>query len=132
MISLHESLRYELDHKYNTPSIRTTLLVAGHILTPLFGTVKLPDLWLYRFFVPSLAPVDVVKALITALDEQHSQTIYMPFYANFVPFLQACPSFVRDFGQWVRDMSSTAYVRRLLTRVCSSRRPTMGCGTSSS
>jgi len=101
LISLHESLRYELDHKYNTPSIRTTLLVAGHIQTPLFGTIKLPGSWLYRFFVPSLAPVTVVKALITALDEQHSRTLYMPFYTTFVPLLQLCPSFVRDFAQWL-------------------------------
>ncbi|KAI0960464.1 hypothetical protein AcW1_004970 [Taiwanofungus camphoratus] len=107
LISLHESLRYELDHKYNTPSIRTTLIVAGHILTPLFSNVRLPSSWLYRFFVPSLYPVTVAKAVIGALDEQHSRVIYMPFYANFVPLLGLCPSFIRDFGQWVSIVSDT-------------------------
>lgn len=29
------------------------------------------------------------------------QCVYLPFYANFVGFLRVCPSFVRDFAQWV-------------------------------
>ncbi|KZT06430.1 retinal short-chain dehydrogenase reductase [Laetiporus sulphureus 93-53] len=101
LISLHESLRYELDHKYKTPGIRTTLVMPGHVLTPLFSKVRLPTAWWYRFLVPSLPPVAVAKAVIAALDDQHSQEILMPFYANFVPYLTLCPSFVRDFGQWL-------------------------------
>ncbi|KAH9948370.1 retinal short-chain dehydrogenase/reductase [Amylocystis lapponica] len=122
VVSLHESLRYELDHKYNTPAIRTTLLVTGHILTPLFANVKLPNSWLYSFFVPSLQPVTVAKAVITALHEQHSRTIYMPFYANFVPYLPLCPSFVRDFGQWLSqcDYGMEGFVK------LSGRRPEEG------
>lgn len=100
-VSLHESLRYELDHKYHAPTVRTTLVIPGHILTPLFSTVHLSKSWLYRFFVPSLAPVTVAKAVIAALDEQHSVTIYLPFYTNFVPYLAVMPSFIRDFAQYV-------------------------------
>ncbi|TFY72993.1 hypothetical protein EVG20_g39 [Dentipellis fragilis] len=101
LVSLHESLRYELDKCYDAPGVRTTLLLPGHILTPLFSTVRLPSSWLYKFFVPSVAPVDVAKKVIAALDEQHSQTIYLPFYANFVPYLKIVPSFIRDFAQWL-------------------------------
>ena len=101
LISLHESLRYELDHQYRTPGVRTTLIVAGHVLTRMFSTVGVSQHWLYRFFVPSLPPIVVAKAVIAALDEQHSRTIYLPFYANFVPFLPLLPSFLRDFAQWV-------------------------------
>ncbi|EMD40937.1 hypothetical protein CERSUDRAFT_149498 [Gelatoporia subvermispora B] len=101
LISLHESLRYELDHQYRAPGVRTTLLVAGHVFTRLFSTVRLSQSWLYRFFVPSVPPVDVAKAVIAALDDQHSRVLYLPFYAHFVPFLQLCPSFVRDFAQWL-------------------------------
>jgi len=122
LISLHESLRYELDHKYKTPGVRTTLIVAGHVLTPLFSKVRLPTAWWYRFLVPSLAPVTVAKAVITALDEQHSRIIYMPFYANFVPFLQFCPSFIRDFGQW---LSGCDYAMDGFVKV-SGRRPEEG------
>jgi len=48
-----------------------------------------------------LEPITVVKAIIAALDEQHSRTVYLPFYANFVPLLRLLPSFLRDFAQWV-------------------------------
>ncbi|PSR93738.1 hypothetical protein PHLCEN_2v4633 [Hermanssonia centrifuga] len=122
LISLHESLRYELDHQYKTPSIRTTLLVAGHILTPLFSTVRLSENWFYRFFVPSLPPVVIAKAVIAALDEQHSRTIYFPFYAHFVPLLPLLPSFLRDFAQW---LSGCDYAMDDFVKV-SGRRPDEG------
>lgn len=101
LISLNESLRYELDHQYNAPGVRTSVVIAGHVLTPLFSTVKLSQNWLYRFFVPSLPPYVLAKAVIQAMDDQHSQTIYLPFYVNFVPLLPLVPSFVRDFAQWL-------------------------------
>ena len=104
MISLHESLRYELDHVYNAPGVRTTLVIAGHMLTPLFSSVRHPASFLYRFFFPSLMPVDVAKSVIAALDEQHSRVLYMPFYAHFVPLLHVCPSYIRDLAQWVSSI----------------------------
>ncbi|KAI0346839.1 retinal short-chain dehydrogenase/reductase [Trametopsis cervina] len=122
IISLHESLRYELDHIYNTPAVRTTLVVAGHTFTRLFSTVKLPQSTWYKFMVPSLPPVAIAKAVIAALDEQHSRTIYLPFYANFAPFLAIMPSFIRDFGQW---LSGCDYAMDEFVKV-SGRRPEEG------
>ncbi|KAI0796923.1 retinal short-chain dehydrogenase/reductase [Abortiporus biennis] len=122
LISLHESLRYELDHQYKAKSVRTTLVVAGHILTRMFSTVQLRESWLFKFFVPSIQPVTIAKAVISALDEQHSQIIYLPFYANFVPFLAIMPSFVRDFGQW---LSGCDYSMEKFVKV-SGRRPEEG------
>ncbi|KAF8897816.1 retinal short-chain dehydrogenase/reductase [Infundibulicybe gibba] len=101
ILSLNESLRYELDKRYNCPKIRTTVVAAAHVLTPMFSTVKFPSSSLHKFFFPSVAPITVVKKVIAALDEQHSQTIVLPFYANFVPYLQHLPSFLRDFSQWI-------------------------------
>ncbi|KAI0307095.1 retinal short-chain dehydrogenase/reductase [Multifurca ochricompacta] len=100
VISLHESLRYELDKRYHAPYIRTSLIVPGHILTPLFSTTHFPSSWLFRFCFPSLEPITVAKAIIAVLDEQHSQTVYLPFYANFTPLLPLLPSFLRDLAQW--------------------------------
>lgn len=69
-----------------------------------------------------MAPVTVVKAVIAALDEQHSRTIYLPFYAHFTGLLALMPSFIRDVAQKVRDfilervavlISATAHVCRL-------------------
>ncbi|CAL1701243.1 unnamed protein product [Somion occarium] len=122
LISLHESLRYELDHQYNAPGVRTTLLIAGHILTPLFSTVRLSQSRLYKFFVPSLAPITIAKAVIAALDEQHSRVIYLPFYAHFVPYLWVMPSFIRDFAQW---LSGCDYAMDDFVKV-SGRRPEEG------
>jgi len=100
IISLQESLRYELDNRYHAPQIRTSIIVPGHILTRLFSTIRLPKGLLFRFCFPSLEPITVVKAIVAALDEQHSQTIYLPFFANFTPLLRVFPSFLRDFAQW--------------------------------
>ena len=131
LISLHESLRYELDNRcllnstqkphvhlpfliirYHTPKIRTTLVIPGHVLTPLFSHITLPTSTLYKFFVPSLPPVAVVKAIITAMDEQHSKTIYLPFYTNFVGLLGLVPSFVRDAAQWVCNCLVWSFKKR--------------------
>jgi len=122
LISLHESLRYELDNRYLTPKIRTSLVVAGHVLTPLFSRVTLPTNAFYKFFVPSLPPVALVKAVITALDEQHSKTIYLPFYTHFAGWLGLVPSFVRDPAQW---LSGADYAMKDFIKV-SGRRPNEG------
>jgi len=122
VVSLHESLRYELDKRYQAPQVRTTLVLPGYTHTPLFSTVRLPDNWFYKFFVPSLPPVTVVKAIIAALDERHSRILYMPFYTNFTPWLKVVPSFIRDLGQW---LSGADYAMRGFVKI-SGRRPEEG------
>jgi len=99
LVTLNESLRYELDKIYNAPGIRTTIVCPGHILTPLFSTIQLPSNPFFQFLVPSIAPVTVVKSIITALDAQQSRTIFLPFYTNMVPAVRMVPSYVRDLVQ---------------------------------
>jgi len=113
VISLHESLRYELDKRYRCPSIRTTLVLPGYINTPLFSNVSLPSSALYRFLAPSLQPIDVVKAIIATLDARHSKTIYMPFYSHFAGSLRLMPSYIRDLGQWFSgaDFAMVGFVK---------------------
>ena len=111
---------------YKCPKIRTTLVVPGHTLTPMFSTVQLPSWALYKFLVPSMSPVSVVKAIIAALDQQHSQTIMMPFYTQFVPYLEILPSFLRDFCQWVSASCFSRFAIALLSRGALS--PALGCG----
>ncbi|KAF9448248.1 retinal short-chain dehydrogenase/reductase [Macrolepiota fuliginosa MF-IS2] len=100
VISLNDTLRFELDNQYNAPGIRTTVVCPGHILTPLFSTFSVPQNRLYQFFFPSVQPIDVVKPIITALDEQQSQTIMVPFYSQLMPILRLLPSFVIDLAQY--------------------------------
>lgn len=99
--SLHESLRYELDKRYHAPKVRTTLVLPGRLATPMFSQMNASKSNFHKFFTPMVHPISVVKAIITALDEQHSVDIYMPFYAHFVPYVRLLPSFGRDFFQWV-------------------------------
>ncbi|TFK68195.1 retinal short-chain dehydrogenase/reductase [Pluteus cervinus] len=101
VLSLNESLRYELDKHYNCPKIRTTAVIPGHILTPMFMFANIGSNPLVKFFVPSLHPITVVKRIIEAMDEQHSRTIILPFYCQLAPFLRLMPSFIRDFFQWL-------------------------------
>jgi short-subunit dehydrogenase len=99
LINLNRSLRSELDKRYKCPAIRTTLVCPGHIHTPLFATLNPPP----QFFFPTLHPIDVVKRVIQALDETHSQTILLPFYAHFLPYLQLLPDWFADFASWVSN-----------------------------
>jgi len=100
LISLHESLRYELDKRYNAPKVRTTLVVPGHVSTSLFGHVSFAEHPLLRFFAPQLSTNSVVKHIIRAIDNQYSTTIRMPFYANLTPVVRMLPSYLRDLAQW--------------------------------
>jgi short-subunit dehydrogenase len=101
LISLHETLRCELDARYNCPNIRTTLVLPGHMQTSMFSTVTHPTSPLYQFFFPSLQPLEVVKKIIASLDDRHSKTIYLPVYATLSPLSSLAPSFVRDLMQWI-------------------------------
>ncbi|KAG8957666.1 hypothetical protein FRC03_009923, partial [Tulasnella sp. 419] len=116
LVALHESLRYELDKKHNTPNIRTTLLLPGLLQTPMFSRSSCDRVFssaFYKFFTPVVQPHDVVKRIIAALDEQESREILMPFYTNFVKFASLLPSFGRDFLQWLAraDYAMEGYVK---------------------
>ncbi|KIK67783.1 hypothetical protein GYMLUDRAFT_92458 [Collybiopsis luxurians FD-317 M1] len=105
--SLHESLRFELDHVHKAPSVRTTLVCPGHILTPLFANMAYPKSALYQFFLPSIAPIEVVKRIIQVLDDQHSKIIKLSLYVHALPFRQHLPSYLKDFTQWLTGADST-------------------------
>lgn len=118
LVNLHESLRYELDNRYNCPKIRTTLVCPGLVHTRMFNTVTLPTWPLFKFLAPSLQPITVVKQIITALDDQHSQTLLLPFYVNFIPYVQLLPSFLRDLAQ---KISGADYAMRDFVKVSGRR-----------
>ncbi|KLO16361.1 retinal short-chain dehydrogenase/reductase [Schizopora paradoxa] len=100
IISLTDSLRYELDKRYNCPNIRTSVVIAGHTHTHMFSRMSLPSSWFHRFFTPSLQPYAIAKAVIAAIDEQESRNIHLPFYTHFVRYTTLLPSYLRDFVQW--------------------------------
>jgi len=122
VIGLHESLRYELDKIYNCPQIRTTLVCPGHVQTAMFSTVTFPSSLFFKFLCPSVQPVTVVKQIIAALDDQHSQSILLPFYTNFIPYIRHLPSFLHDLVQWI---SGADHAMRNFVKI-TSRRPDEG------
>jgi len=106
LISLHESLRYELEKHHKAPHVRTTLVCPGMVQTQMFSQAKnytaaspLPKK-LIGFFNPLLAPHTVVKAIIAAMDEQQSRDISLPGFVQLAPLGRAVPYFVRDLVHW--------------------------------
>ncbi|KAK2466046.1 hypothetical protein APHAL10511_001688 [Amanita phalloides] len=114
IVSMHESLRYELDKRYKCPRIRTTLVCPGHIMTPMFSSITFPPVPNMKFLLPSVQPVTVVKSIVAALDGDQSQIIMTPFWTNFLPYLRHLPSFARDFIQNISgaDHSMQNFVKR--------------------
>ncbi|CAJ0753424.1 13736_t:CDS:10 [Entrophospora sp. SA101] len=88
LISFHETLRYELDTCYNAKNVRTTLVCPGLLRTKMFDGVQVE----YPFITPPLAPLDVVKRIVTSLDKNQGEDILTPYYANLMPLLRFLPS----------------------------------------
>lgn len=99
VVGLHKALRYELDHCHRCPQIRTTLLVLGHVCTPLFE--GLPSNFLARFLGPSVHPDAVAKRIVTAVQKRRGGTIAMPWYANWSEVFALLPSWAADFAHWL-------------------------------
>ncbi|KAF8557810.1 retinal short-chain dehydrogenase reductase [Imleria badia] len=111
VLTMHESLRHELA-SYHSPGIRTTLVCPGWVRTPLMSTATFSNNVFIRFFVPILAPVTVVKAIIAALDTQESRSIHLPLYSAL--FMKLLPSVIDDF---VRKLSCVDFIMKDFTKV---------------
>ncbi|KAG9292948.1 hypothetical protein G9A89_016310 [Geosiphon pyriformis] len=92
LLGFHESLRFELHSRYNAKKVRTTLVCPGKVGTELFAGVEVSS----PFFTPQLAPLDVVKAIITALDKNEGDDILIPYYVNLLPIIRFLPGFMID------------------------------------
>ncbi|KAK6906952.1 hypothetical protein L486_04327 [Kwoniella mangroviensis CBS 10435] len=104
LISLNQSLRFELDNRYKTPNIRTTLLLPSFIsTTSLFSKTVLPSSRLFNFFCPPLQSHQIVKVIIDNLDSRESKIIRLPFYTNLARVINdsvgVVPSWMRDLIQ---------------------------------
>ncbi|KAG8801649.1 hypothetical protein FRC17_006593 [Serendipita sp. 399] len=107
LISLHDSLRQELDYRYRAPLIRTTLLTPGLLQTPMFAGIRplrehamIPG-WLFDFLMPALPPHVVVKEIIKALDLQESRDIVLPQFGKVSLWIPVLPYWIKYFTKWV-------------------------------
>ncbi|WWC59961.1 uncharacterized protein I303_102524 [Kwoniella dejecticola CBS 10117] len=115
LISLNQSLRFELDNRYKTPNIHTTLLLPSFIQTDLFSKTILPTSRIFNFFCPPIQPHVIVKRIIENLDQGTSEIIRLPFYTQLSRFLGdgvgVVPSWTRDMIQRIAgaDHAMRAY-----------------------
>jgi len=107
LLSLHDSLRQELDTKYAAPHIRTTIVTPGLVRTPMTSTIDtlskgspLPQ-WLHEFLFPPLPPHTVVKDIIAAIDTQESRDVTTPFLVHGARVMGSLPYWARDTAQWL-------------------------------
>ncbi|CAG8631683.1 230_t:CDS:2, partial [Paraglomus occultum] len=82
---------------YNASNVRCTLVCPGQVETGMFDGVSCK----YPFFAPTLAPIEIVKKIITALDKNETSDILIPYHVNMMPVLRALPGFLND---WVYKM----------------------------
>ncbi|WOO78889.1 Short-chain dehydrogenase/reductase family 16C member 6 [Vanrija pseudolonga] len=95
VISLHASLRSELDLHYTTPEIRTTTVCPGHIQTAMFSRIYVPDRLLLKPLTLSLSPEAVADAISDSLNGSRRDSILrLPFYTHSARLLGPGPSLV--------------------------------------
>jgi len=115
LVALHQSLRFELDNRYHTPSVRTTLVLPSIVTTPLFSHTVIPSFRLFRFLAPHVPPRAVVGAIVDALEAQESRVIRLPWYSNAARLMGDAvglvPAWLRDLLQRIAgaDIAMRAY-----------------------
>ncbi|GMK54551.1 hypothetical protein CspeluHIS016_0111370 [Cutaneotrichosporon spelunceum] len=105
-VAFHQSLRNELDYRYDASEVRTTLVLPGHILTRMFTKTILPNsLWL-RMLTPSLTASEVADAIVGALGGGKANTVLrLPFFTQCARLLNPgsalVPDIVLRLSHWV-------------------------------
>ncbi|KAJ2156775.1 hypothetical protein GGF46_004959 [Coemansia sp. RSA 552] len=87
---LHESLRREVASRYEANDVQFTIAYPGVISTGLFAGLDLG-----QFFLPTLRPDSLARAIFEALGSGRGQEIYMPKIANVLSVLYAFPQHLR-------------------------------------
>jgi hypothetical protein len=62
--------------------IKTTLVVAGQLYTPLFYGVNTPS----SFLAPVVEPLQVARQIVSAIEKRQGGEIYAPWYVNYMYF----------------------------------------------
>ncbi|KAK0651218.1 hypothetical protein B0T16DRAFT_321962 [Cercophora newfieldiana] len=106
--AMHKSLTAELRETH--PDIRTVLVTAGQLSTPLFYGVQTPN----AFLAPVVEPVDVAKEIIAAIDNGHNASIGMPLYARWIDWYNVLPIGVQAIARRIAavDTSMRNFVGR--------------------
>jgi NAD(P)-dependent dehydrogenase (short-subunit alcohol dehydrogenase family) len=98
--ALHKSLTAELRETH--PEIRTVLVTAGQLSTPLFYGVQTPN----SFLAPVVEPVDVAKEIIAAIDHGQNAAIGMPLYARWIDWFNVLPAGVQTVARRIAGVDT--------------------------
>jgi len=106
--AMHKSLTAELRETH--PEIRTVLVTAGQLSTPLFYGVQTPN----AFLAPVVEPIDVAKEIIAAIDNGHNAAIGMPLYARWIDWYNVLPLGIQAVARRIAsvDTSMKSFVGR--------------------
>ena len=106
--ALHRSLAAELRETH--PEIRMVLITPGQLSTPLFFGVQTPN----SFVAPVVEPVDVCKAIVSAIDSGRADTVGMPLYARWVDWYNVLPVGLQVIARKIAgiDQSMKGFVGR--------------------
>ena len=68
--------------------MKTTLVVAGQMYTPLFYGVRTPS----TFIAPIVEPLDVARQVVSAIENRVGGEIYAPCYVGYmyIPLPTSC------------------------------------------
>jgi NAD(P)-dependent dehydrogenase (short-subunit alcohol dehydrogenase family) len=99
--AMHRSLTAELRDTH--PDIRTVLVTAGQLSTPLFSGVQTPN----RFIAPVVEPVDVTKVIVAAIDSGKSATVAMPLYAKYIDWYNVLPVGIQTIARRLASVDSS-------------------------
>lgn len=98
--ALHKSLTAELRETH--PEIRTVLVTAGQLSTPLFYGVQTPN----SFLAPVVEPVDVAKEIIAAIDHGQNAAIGMPLYARWIDCFNILPAGIQTVARRIAGVDT--------------------------
>ncbi|BEI80182.1 hypothetical protein CcaverHIS002_0107110 [Cutaneotrichosporon cavernicola] len=115
-VAFHQSLRNEIDYRYDASEVRTTLVLPGHILTRMFTKTILPSSFFLRLLTPSLTPSEVADAIVGALGGGRANTVLrLPLFTQSARLLNPSSALVPDIvlrlSHWVSgaDWAMTHY-----------------------
>lgn len=100
VVGLYETLVRELRQSRGSSSssypIQSTLILPGHISTPMFSHWRYP--FPFNYLTPSITPQSVAKSVFVELDRRRSRTIYLPRMTATVKWMRVLPKWLEEVG----------------------------------
>ena len=101
----HRTLEAELRMSGAQEKVKTLLVETGQVATQLFENVETPN----RFFAPILEPVEVARAMASAIDSGNGGVIRLPAYASLVSWYTVLPASIQRLARYISGIDSAIW-----------------------